>query len=87
MIVVDIGGRYDSLITVDYSESGEYNLKILKPVILNGTIWRYGMLTLKDSFMFAYHTQRTFVIMNVPKLPCSHKTIYLRYPAVIQQYT
>lgn len=33
------------------------------------TIWRYGMLTLKLSFMLACHTIRTLVIKKVPRFP------------------
>ena len=34
------------------------------------TICRYGILTLKLSFIFACHTILTLVIKKVPKFPC-----------------
>jgi hypothetical protein len=38
--------------------------------VLTCNICRYGSEMLKFSFISANHTSRTFVIMNVPRLPC-----------------
>jgi hypothetical protein len=38
------------------------------------TICRYGMLTLKLSFILACHTILTLVIKKVPKFPCRRQT-------------
>lgn len=39
------------------------------------TIWRYGMLTLKVSFMLECQTIRTLVMYIVPRLPWKSQQI------------